>query len=302
MDGLRWVRGRFSHESELPHSVWLAERAARAQQQLEDLVFVECTAQYPAAEKLIINSNPLHLGHPARRPRVFACLLNNSTISWVGQSNWQDEYQNMFHCTQVVGGSALLAACDEERATVYQQMAHQQKMFISKDKASKLSETELLQTCLSPGQQQRVARYLSKRSEHEGASGEFMFDCDQHLEARKTCGDAWPCLLTHGCVVSAPRQGKLQIATAMEHLGAQGLHLHEQACLDNPASPLKAVFADIPRNKIKEIAGRGIHVSTLASWMYFILSNIVPRPQLAPTGLRSLGSWDVVPEAESDDE
>ena len=70
-----------------------------------------------------------------------------------------------------------------------------------------MTDDELVRTCLSPGQQQRFDRYISQRHGLEGVSGDFVFDCDQHLEAGRTGSDLWPCLLTHGCVVSAPRDG-----------------------------------------------------------------------------------------------
>ena len=90
------LQKRYSHDSELPHSVWVAERIARAQQNVEDLAFVECTSKYPAEDKLSapmagthrvlhLKVDPQAFGFPVSRPRMFAACLNLETIVWAGQ-------------------------------------------------------------------------------------------------------------------------------------------------------------------------------------------------------------------------
>ena len=37
-----------------------------------------------------------------------------------------------------------------------------------------------------------------------------------------------------------------------------------------------AIFEQLSPVKIKELAGRGIHVAILSAWMLFVLSNLVP--------------------------
>ena len=71
-------RKRFGHSSELPHSVWLRERQYRAESDLEDMFFQECTVLYPAQTKLAIplaashqvltiKTGPQAQGHPSAR-------------------------------------------------------------------------------------------------------------------------------------------------------------------------------------------------------------------------------------------
>ena len=81
-------RAQFSHESERTHSVWLAERKARAEQGLEDICFQECTPAYAVQEKLKVPLEDTHSVHalktcpqlqgwPTSRPRSYTVLLNN---------------------------------------------------------------------------------------------------------------------------------------------------------------------------------------------------------------------------------
>ena len=90
------TRAHFSHASELPHSAWLVERLARCEQGIEDLIFVECTSQCPAKEKLKALEKTHCWSRKATRQILdtqfadpgFACLLNKA-----GPSNWEEEYE-----------------------------------------------------------------------------------------------------------------------------------------------------------------------------------------------------------------
>ena len=79
--------GRYAHVSERVHAVWLSERAAKAEHDLEDVVFQECVINYPTKEKLreplwqthqvlTVRTGPDLHGWPTTRPRKFAACIN----------------------------------------------------------------------------------------------------------------------------------------------------------------------------------------------------------------------------------
>ena len=78
---------RYAHVSERVHAVWLSGRAAKAERDLEDVVFQECVINYPAKEKLreplwqthqvlTVRVGPDLHGWPPARPRKFAACIN----------------------------------------------------------------------------------------------------------------------------------------------------------------------------------------------------------------------------------
>ena len=301
---------RFGHSSELPHAVWVVERRTRSEQGLEDLAFLECTQNYPIMEKLAaplscsrqvlhLKVSPADFGFPAVRTRVFGACLNLSTVTWLGPDNWQADFRDKFFRNCVASGQALFVAPDQERFREYEKLAATQKNYIAAATFPQLSDEQLVGSLLTPGQQQRVDKFLAARAGLESSAGDYLFDADHHLEARKMAGPLWPCMLTHGCILSAPRRGKLQVATGLEHFGAQGLHLFEATAQDNPISPLRPILQTLKIHQQKQLSGRGIHVAVLSAWMYYILSNTVPVWKSFPR-TKSL-SWENV-DCEDDDD
>ena len=300
---------RYTHKSELAHHVWVVERRARAEQAVEDIAFVECTKRYPVAVKLAplqvshrilhIQTDPMLFGFPISRPRVFAACLNLTTVAWLGPDNWQEDFADKFYEACVLSGDALFAAPSSERLQMYQNMAAQQKNYsASSAKLADLPVEDLFAVTMAPGQQDRAAKYIRRRQTLEGPCGNFLFDVDHHEEARKMCGRLFPCLLTHGCVVSAPRNKQARIATAMEHCGAQGLHLFPATCQDNPRSPLEPIFRSLKAHQVKQVSGRAIHLAALSAWMWYVLSHTVPHWWKAYP-LEKRGSWNT--EADNED-
>ena len=174
---------RFGHHSELPHAVWVAERKARSEQLLEDVAFMECTQNYPADVKLSplkdthmllhFKCSPSSIGFPASRTRVFGACLNLQTVKWLGPgpSEWEADFRNKFYTQCVLGGDALFTAPSTERMQECVRMASGQKNFVKGHSLAKLEPSKLLEVILTPGQQQRVSKYLGQRSKYEGPAG-----------------------------------------------------------------------------------------------------------------------------------
>ena len=101
---------RFSHESEIPHAIYLSERSAMAETGGEHLFSMECTKMYPAILKmqlpledvskshkfLFIKTGPELLGQPVSRPRVHGVGIALKHMVWVGPQTSQ-EVQEDFH-------------------------------------------------------------------------------------------------------------------------------------------------------------------------------------------------------------
>ncbi len=90
----------FSHPSEKPHAIWHADRAFKAEQELEHLFFEECSFLHPVQEKLreplsethdivAIVTFPQGLGLPMRRPLSLTAGLVRRSMLWVGPPQGQ---------------------------------------------------------------------------------------------------------------------------------------------------------------------------------------------------------------------
>lgn len=181
-------RRRFSHGSELCHAVFVAERKARARQGVEDLVFVECTPQYPADVKLQdplsdthrvvwIRTGPECLGYPVHRMRLFAAALNLDTARWAGPSQPEDiqrDFAKMFYRSCSLCGDALFVAPHQERLLEYQALCAVQANHVSLKALSEMATDDLMPLMLSAGQLrlfQERRRRLGSGSMHIGAGG-----------------------------------------------------------------------------------------------------------------------------------
>ena len=82
---------------------------------------------------------------------------------------------------------------------------------------------ENLRRSICTGASLRLDSYLERRDEFEGVGGAFLIDLQQWPGVRHGYGGPfWPCLLTHGDIVSA---NDARIATGKEHFFSQGYHV-----------------------------------------------------------------------------
>eukprot|EP00969_Alexandrium_andersonii_P054457 2397329-Alexandrium_andersonii.AAC.1 len=85
-------------------------------------------------------------------------------------------------------------------------------------------------------------------------------------------GPDWPVQLTHGTIL-AFKQGpqsdtaKPRLATAMEHLVAQGFHAVEAVTQDYPLSKMAPICQGLKEWEIKPLAGNGMHLAIVCDWM-----------------------------------
>lgn len=280
---------RFADKSELPFAVWLTERETWAQHGAQDIFFGECTARFPVQSKLAerlsethdviwIITGPEQLGWPHRRPRMFCAGINKSTLSWVGPD--KDAIQQKFDekfCRQTqLTGDSLLCAPEEEMYKHYQDLARIQGHHVSTDDFKALSSEGLLEAILAPGQLQIYSEYAAAKSKLQSLGGALIADLGQHPHTASTAGPDWPCQLTHGTVISFSHgHGQHRVASGLEHLGAQGFHLFPSTTKDYPVSKMRGIYDTLRFREQKHISGNGMHLAVVASWLSFVLGNVV---------------------------
>ena len=108
----------------------------------------------------------------------------------------------------------------------------------------------------------------------------MMCDLD-HWPNSKGCthGPDWPVQLTRGTVAALgldpADQSSWRIATAKEHLGAQGFALHPGHCDLFGVMQIASILEGFTPRQLKLLSGNGMHLVTQASFMCYILANTV---------------------------
>eukprot|EP00969_Alexandrium_andersonii_P148928 6585064-Alexandrium_andersonii.AAC.1 len=153
---------KFCHPSEEAHNAWIAERIARAEQGVEDFVFVECVEGYHIAEKFVaplaathycitVEVGPEVFGHPHRRPRVFGFAANRATTAYAGPENPTSDFLSRFQRARILNGDIYFTAPDEERFLEYRNLAIAQTNHLDSDILSQLDGADLVAALLPQG-------------------------------------------------------------------------------------------------------------------------------------------------------
>ena len=330
-DGWSSVGGqaRFAHASEACHNAFVVERMVRAEQECEDLAFVECTKTYPIAAKLRdplsathhtiwVTTGPELFGHPVHRRRVLGVCIAKARMARLGPISLlevQSEFAELFYKTVMLTGGEYFCGPESQRQEMYQHLAATQTNHISLEELNGSAHdiSELLPEMLPVGQLQTLTQWLANRHDFESPGGELVVDLDHNFASQKRGGFLWPTQLTHGTVAHLPRGGPIRLATPLEHLAAQGYQVFtqdEMGSLGDSSglgganaivSPMRQIFERLPSGKVKMLVGRGIHIVVLAAWLYYILSNVAPIHR--PADLRMLRGMSLESvDSESDEE
>ena len=278
-------RAMFSHPSERPHAIWLAERLARVGNGAEDGFVQECTVAYPADTKLraqleethevkVVITGPEAQGWPTSRPRSFTFGFNKQKWVWVGPSTdmaIQQEFDFLFsRSTELTGDVFFQASMETVRSDVF---ARLKKRGGAADVGQELRfDRSFLDEMLPPGALQRLAQYEATRPAKQGIeSGAFLCDVQQWPEAGcSTAGPFFPCQLTHATVVSL---NKMRPAVGLEYLAAQGFHVFPKPGDVHSAVALP-LLKDMPTEKLVALSGNSMSLPALSAWMVYALSNI----------------------------
>ena len=63
----------------------------------------------------------------------------------------------------------------------------------------------------------------------------------------------------------------MKVATPLEHLEAQGFNIFGEGA----TTPMGKIMEQLSISKCKELVGRGVHITVLSAWMFYVLANVV---------------------------
>jgi hypothetical protein len=280
---------------EVPHNVWLCERAELAVKLLEDLFFLECTPRYPihlARQRLrnthlviSIQDGPEYHGWPHKRLRLLAAGISTQTLEWLGPDSDKaiaKDYADKFHRAVKVAGDVLIASPREDELKEMVRLAAAQGYHVTAQELDTVDEDELLRMMFPPGGVQRFKEWMAKFSNQAEGSHTLLFDMDHHPDTRgTTAGEDRPVNLRHGTLIAAKRdQGgavKWRLATGLDFLTAMGFHAFPQVAGQWGLSPMMPILSHLKNNQLHSLIGNGMHLVTQATWMVYVLSNVSKR-------------------------
>ena len=137
---------------------------------------------------------------------------------------------------------------------------------------------ENVRLSVSAGGAIRLNAYLQERDQRQGQDGAYLFDI-QHWPGKMNCGGGplWPCMLTHGEIVSAKFKRR---AVGKEHWFAQGWHVYPTGA---PFKSVMTEFVDsLTGHQAKKLAGNGWALPAMAAWTCYVLANSVKREEAQP--------------------
>ena len=186
-----------AHESEVPLSVWLAERVFMFENDMEDACFLECTPRFPAQRRLEeafgsigfvfswVDAAEWH-GWPNRRKRILACAVNRRTAVWHGDGSvleLQKDYGNRFYRQMASTGELLFQATSEDRLQEMVGLAVARKNNVNLDEMRQLMAAKdapkIFSLLLPPGGIARMKDWMQLFQEKKRESPELRaFLCD----------------------------------------------------------------------------------------------------------------------------
>ncbi len=110
----------------------------------------------------------------------------------------------------------------------------------------------------------------------------------------------WPCQLSHGTVALTTRDDKglcsVKLACGLEYMSALGFHMYDVGA-GFPISKMKLILAKLTPARVKSLAGNGMHLTALAAFVFYIISNLTPVTDRNTLWVETPdGSWDALPE------
>ena len=154
-------RREFSDPSERQHAIFVAERLKRAEDLVDDIVFIECASTYKADEKLrALRSSHIililcygleRMGWPFRRCRTFVALLNKRTMAWCGPDNFEADFSARFDRARGCDGDMLLCAPESGVLEEYVSLGAVQRNFTTEAHLKSVPNDLAMQLILPPG-------------------------------------------------------------------------------------------------------------------------------------------------------
>ena len=296
----------YGDPSERPHGIWLAERAAKAESLLEDMLFQENVPSYPHEAKLVIPLQHSHvvvrvvvgledLGWPSRRRRSFCCGLSRRTLRWVGpltDEGVQRDFMSLFKRRTVLNGDVFQLAPDAEVQASHRRMFRLRGVHVGAGEHIDSSRETLLEM-LPPGARVRLARHLEAMQANSRASAPYLVDLEQWPGVGATCGPWFPSQLRHGTVAALGCENE-RVFLGSEHLAALGWHLFD---IDGVPflSSIAGILTRAGQATQKSWSGNGMGLPAIYAWMLYVLGNTVRVDDIEASPGRAVGvsrDWD----------
>lgn len=236
-----------------------------------DLVYLENNKNFPTEQ---LNSDlgdmfgilgfigrPSVAGFPVRRTRRYFMIWLLSKWEFSGT---EKEFHQIFEEAPSMDADDFLVAPLDERTEMTLKFASDQGNHYEVMTPLSLVPFD---HCFPPTQLSTLRSHIDAMPSQCNIKGTYVCDVDQNF-GWATAGPWFPCLVTHGKIVSL---SSLQIFTAKEHLAIQGEAVYEplrgaggeclfQEMLDN---------SDLGDVSIKRLAGQSMHLHFMAPFMLY---------------------------------
>ena len=282
---------------------------------LEDLLFLECTPRFPAAQRLeaafgkeakvlAVHDGPELHGWPTRRRRVLACVVNLRTCAWMGASEpsrVSQDYAERFARKIVSTGAVFLQAGDEERAEEWTKMALIQKNKLAVDDVLALmrseQHSELMRLAWPPGAIKRweewktyYETWCEKKEPFVNNEGRsiplpenpdkiFLCDVDHNCEGKgPSSGPLFPCQLTHGTIVCFSKDSAGETRWRLVTTSEHYIALGWHMSTKEGCyaeTALKRHLQQFTSQQAKAFSGNSMHLLTQSAWMLYCLFEVM---------------------------
>ena len=215
------------------------------------------------------------LGVPFLGTRIVVALLSKKTMLWAGvsdDSNQTDQFKSLFtsHVTLEMDDFAGIDSDEMHKKWVIALAARQGIVNLENDDV----EAEY---CMSQSHLEIWAGYQSMMEERKGVKGTFVCDVSQRPQHSAKCGAWAPRLATSTMLLSLTQNEdplKPHIFT-MDELGfAHGFPVTPMA-KDEYRQCLPFSITGLSVSQQISVMGNGMHISTMAAFYAFVLSNVV---------------------------
>jgi hypothetical protein len=216
------------------------------------------------------------LGWPIRRPRTFSTGLNEATTAWAGPKDASDEFKKLFFSHVKADGSIFMGATEAAIVDDVKRRAELRGRVLPDNFTIDHVPEILPQHIYPPGAVLRLQEHARYRAEVESTEDfegtDWFADLEQWPKTGTSRpGRCIPCQLTHGTIYSFNHKRSL---IPFELLQAHGFNLLDGA-RGRFQCHLKSLFEGASYRSLQVLSGNGWHLPSMASWMFYVLSNAV---------------------------
>ena len=273
-----------SDSTERPHNIFVAERHHRSKAEAEDFYWHENSNNYPFAAKqgkpledshvcVEIKANGIMLGYPYNRPRSLGFAFKRDKFVWVGSSNPQAEFEEIFRRSVRATGDTYFIAGPDEVESEYRQMAECRGHTLPPSFG--FDDVDTLTKVLPPGHVDRYLEWGKLREANQSLAGVFLADLDHHPHTGPTSGPFYPSMPTHSTTFSYSER---RLHLGLEAFVVHGLHAYKELG-EKPHYMCKFApqLSKLSRRHQETLVGNSLFAPVVCAWMAYCLGNLQQR-------------------------